>query len=152
VALSRGRRASFFLATALLVVVSAEGLFAIALRFSEGEWPYSRLKDPNYLMFEPHPDWEITPRKGVTIAVTPRKGGTAADFRHVYHHNTDGFRGQGFSHVKTKYRIACIGGSTTYCVAVSDDQTWEFYLDQLLQPDCEVLNFGTPFPCVMWLY
>lgn len=46
--------------------------------------------------------------------------------------------------MKTKRRIACIGGSTTYCIDVGDDQTWPFYLDQLLQPDYEVLNFGIP--------
>lgn len=139
VALSRGKRVSFFLATALLVVVSAEGLFAIASRFVDGEWPYSRSKNADYLLFEPHAEWVITPRKDVTLAVSGHRYS-----RHIIHHNTDGFRGQEFSRVKTKYRIACIGGSTTYCVGVSENQTWEFCLDQLFQPDCELLNFGIP--------
>lgn len=139
VALSRGKRVSFFLATALLVVVFTEGLFAIALRFVDGAWPYSRPKNANYLLFEPHPEWVITPRKDITVAAFG-----APYPRHVIHHNTDGFRGPEFSRVKTKYRIACVGGSTTYCVGVSENQTWEIYLDQLLQPDCEVLNFGIP--------
>jgi lysophospholipase L1-like esterase len=134
VALSRGRRASFFLITALFLVVCAEGLFAIALRFTEGQWPYSRPKSANYLLFEPHPVWVLTPRKSVDITVLGNS----------HHHNSDGFRGNEFARVKTKHRIACVGGSTTYCIGVGDDQTWPFYLDQLLQPDYEVLNFGIP--------
>jgi lysophospholipase L1-like esterase len=133
-AFSPGKRASFLVATALLVVVSAEGLFAIALRLTEGQWPYSRPKSANYLLFEPHPEWVLTPRKGADVTVLGNN----------HHHNTDGFRGNEFSRVKTKRRIACIGGSTTYCVGVGDEQTWPFYLDQLLQPDYEVLNFGIP--------
>ncbi len=139
VALSRGKKLSFVVVAALLVAVLAEGLFAVALRFVDGQWPYTRPKNANYLLFEPHPDWVITPRKDVTVAVF---GPACAN--HVIHHNTDGFRGQEISRVKTRYRVACIGGSTTYCIGVSEDQTWEFYLDQLLQPDCEVLNFGIP--------
>ena len=133
-AISRGRKASFLLATALLVLVCAEGLFAIALRLAEGQWPYSRPKSANYLLFEPHPGWVVAPRRGVTITVLGQP----------HHHNTDGFRGNEFSRVKTKPRVACIGGSTTYCIGVADDQTWAFYLDQLLQPDYEVLNLGIP--------
>ena len=134
VALSRGRRASFLVAIALLMVVCTEGLFAIALRLGEGQWPYSRPKSANYLLFEPHPEWVLTPRKGVDVTVLGNS----------HHHNTDGFRGNEFSRVKTKHRIACIGGSTTYCILVGDDQTWPFHLDQLLQPDYEVFNFGVP--------
>ena len=133
-ALSRGKRASFLVAIALLMVVCAEGLFAIALRLGEGQWPYSRPKSANYLLFEPHPEWVLTPRKGVDVTVLGNS----------HHHNTDGFRGNEFSRVKTKHRIACIGGSTTYCILVGDDQTWPYYLDQLLQPDYEVFNFGVP--------
>ncbi len=134
VALSRGRRASFFVATALLVLVCAEGLSAIALRFAEGQWPYLRPKSANYLLFEPHPEWVVAPRKGVAVTVLGNR----------HQHNTDGFRGNEFSRVKTKPRIACLGGSTTYCIGVADDQTWAFYLDQLLQPEYEVLNLGIP--------
>jgi len=143
-AFSRGKTVSFIFVTAGLVAVFAEGLLAIALRFVEGEWPYSRLTDVNYLLFETHPDWEITPRKSVTIAVMPRTGATSADAAHVFHHNTDGFRGKEFASVKADCRVACIGGSATYCIGVSDNETWPFYLDQLLQPDCEILNFGVP--------
>jgi lysophospholipase L1-like esterase len=116
------------------VLLCAEGLFAVALRLTEGQWPYSRPKSANYLLFEPHPDWVMTPRKGADVTVLGNS----------HHHNSDGFRGREFSAVKTRHRIACIGGSTTYCVHVGDDQTWPFYLDQLLQPDYEVLNFGIP--------
>jgi lysophospholipase L1-like esterase len=125
---------SFFLIIVFFLVICAEGLFAIALRFTDGQWPYSRPKSANYLLFEPHPVWVLTPRKNVDITVLGNS----------HHHNSDGFRGNEFSPVKTKPRIACIGGSTTYCIGVGDQQTWPFYLDQLLQPDYEVLNFGIP--------
>jgi len=131
---SRGKRIIFFVVLALLLTVCAEGLFAIALRLSEGQWPYSRPRSANYLLFEPNPDWVISPRKNVSVTVLGNS----------HHHNSDGFRGNEFSRVKTRHRIACIGGSTTYCIGVGDDQTWPCDLEQLLQPDYEVLNFGIP--------
>lgn len=134
VPLSAGRKAAFLAVTALLLVALAEGLSAIALRVVEGEWPYSRPRNVNYLLFEPHPDWVATPRKDVTVTVSGQR----------HHHNSDGWRGEEFSRVKTKPRVACIGGSTTYCVGVNDEETWPYYLGQLLRPDYEVLNFGIP--------
>jgi lysophospholipase L1-like esterase len=134
VALGRGKRVGFFFALALLLLVCAEGLCAIVLRFTEGQWPYSRPRTANYLLFEPHPDWVITPRKSVSITVL----GT------THSHNTEGFRGGEFARAKTKRRILCIGGSTTYGIGIGDNETWPFYLDRLLQPDCEVLNLGIP--------
>ncbi len=132
--LGRGRRVFFLAVTALLVIVFGEGLCALVLRFTEGQWPYSRPRTANYLLFEPHPDWVITPRKGVSVTV---RGITHA-------HNTEGFRGKEFSRVSSKRRIACIGGSTTYGIGIGDDETWPFHLGRLLEPDYEVLNFGIP--------
>jgi len=140
--MSQGKRVIFSLGAMLLVLVFAEGTFAIALRITEGEWPYTNLKSINYLLFEPHPELGLTLRKGAYATVL------GDSYHHnpgySYHHNMDGFRGKEFSRAKTKHRIACIGGSTTYCVGVGDDQTWPFYLDQRLQPDYEVLNLGIP--------
>ena len=116
----------------LFVLLCAEGLLAITLRLTEGQWPYTRPKSANYLLFEPHPDWVMNPRKSVDVTVLGNS----------HHHNADGFRGNEFSPVKTKHRIASVGGSTTYCIGVSDDQTYPFYLDLLVQADCEVFNFG----------
>jgi lysophospholipase L1-like esterase len=132
--MSRSKRAGFLLATIFLLAVCAEGLFAIGLRITEGQWIYSRPKSANYLLFEPHPEWLLTPRKNADVTVQGNR----------HHHNADGFRGSEFLQPKTKCRIACLGGSTTYCVGVADDQTWPFYLGQLLPPDFEVLNFGIP--------
>jgi hypothetical protein len=130
----RGKKAAFLVATALLVLLFGEGLCALGLRLTEGQWPYARPRTANYLLFEPHPDWVITPRKGASIIV--------AGLTHS--HNSQGFRGAEFPVVKTKPRIACIGGSTTYGIGIGDDQTWPFYLNQLLQPNAEALNFGIP--------
>ena len=130
--ISRERKAAFLLVLMLFVLLCAEGLLAITLRLTEGQWPYTRPKSANYLLFEPHPDWVMTPRKSVDVTVLGNS----------HHHNADGFRGNEFPPVKTKHRIASVGGSTTYCIGVSDDQTYPFYLDLLVQADCEVFNFG----------
>ena len=132
--ISRGKRLIFIIALGLLLLVVAEGLCAIALRLAEGQWPYTRPKSANYLLFESHPEWTLTPRKGADVTVQGNR----------HQHNSDGFRGNEFARVKTKFRIACIGGSTTYCVGVANDSTWPFYLDQRLQPAAEVFNFGIP--------
>ena len=133
-AISRGKKLMFAFVLLLLLLVVAEGLCAVALRLAEGQWPYSRPKSANYLLFESHPDWVLTPRKNADITV----------LGHRHHHNSEGFRGNEFARVKTKPRVVCIGGSTTYGVGVADDQTWPFDLDRLLQPGYEVLNFGIP--------
>ena len=89
--MSRGKRAGFLIAMIFLLAVCAEGLFAIGLRLAEGQWIYSRPKSANYLLFEPHPEWLLTPRKNVDITVQGNS----------HHHNSDGFRGSEFSPVKT---------------------------------------------------
>ncbi|HNQ90075.1 MAG TPA: GDSL-type esterase/lipase family protein [Verrucomicrobiota bacterium] len=128
------KRAGFFLALMLILALLAEGSCAVALRIAEGKWPYSRQKNINYQLFEPHPDWVVAPRKNISAIV---RG-------HHHHHNRDGFRGAEFSRTTPRHRIACVGGSTTYCIGVDDDDTWPHQLHRLLQPEYEVLNFGIP--------
>lgn len=60
-------------------------------------------------------------------------------------HNSSGFRGAevGAKSPNT-VRILAVGGSTTYGVQVSDQDTWPARLGEMLAPRCEVLNLGVP--------
>jgi lysophospholipase L1-like esterase len=59
-----------------------------------------------------------------------------------YTHNSAGFRGKDFPTKSQKIRIVTIGGSTTYGVGVSDDDTWPAQLERQLGNNYEVLNLG----------
>jgi len=122
-----------FSAGIILLLALAEILCAAALRYQQHAWIYKKPPNYNYMLFEPDTRLTGVPRKNISLDVNGIQ----------YTHNSQGFRGADFLKLKTKKRIACIGGSTTYCVGVSDNQTWEFYLDSLLA-DYEVLNFGIP--------
>ena len=65
-------------------------------------------------------------------------------------HNALGFRGDEIDRVKPpgQYRIACLGGSTTYCIDVEDHtQSYPAVLERLLREratDVRVINAGVP--------
>ncbi|HXH19853.1 MAG TPA: GDSL-type esterase/lipase family protein [Chitinophagales bacterium] len=119
---------------ALFPLAILEVLCAAALRLRQGEWLYTKLPNHNFMLFEPHPQWVGVPRKNAAVTVRGI----------LYLHNSQGFRGDDVSAVKTKKRIICIGGSTTYGMGTGNHQTWPYYLDSLLSEEHEVLNFGIP--------
>lgn len=61
-----------------------------------------------------------------------------------YTQNSAGFRGKDFPTKSQKIRIVTIGGSTTYGVGVSDDDTWPAQLEHQLGNNYEVFNLGVP--------
>ena len=124
----------FSLASLVLVIALGEIIGAVALRARQGIWIYKKSPNYNFMLFEPDEVLVGVPRRNVSVVV---KG-------ILYQHNSKGFREKEFSQRKTRKRIACIGGSTTYCIKVNNDQTWPYYLDSLLQPEYEVMNFGIP--------
>lgn len=126
------KKTAFYIALVALVVAGAELLCATALRLLQGNWTYAA-ENYNQKLFEPDTLLVGVPKKNISLAIQGIH----------YSHNSDGFRGKNFQ-AKTKKRIACIGGSTTYCIGVNDNETWPFYLDSLLQPEYEVMNFGIP--------
>lgn len=128
------RAKTFTFTTIVLVLVVAELCCAIALRITRGTWIYTEPVNMNYALFEPNKDLVGVPRKNIDTKINGI----------VYRHNARGFRGEEPEEPKTKKRIICIGGSTTYGVGVSNNETWPYYLDSLLQPDYEVLNLGIP--------
>src|SRR5207248_966092 len=46
------------------------------------------------------------------------------------------------SRAKPRLRMVTLGGSSTYCTLVSDDETWPHYLGK--HRSCEVINLGLP--------
>ncbi len=124
----------YSLALIVLGVMFAELFCATALRIKEGGWVYRQPHNYNYKLFKPDRQLVGSPRKNVTV-------------KHrnvVYKHNSSGLRGKEVDAIKTKKRIVCIGGSTTYGIWSNNEETWVYYLDSLLQPEYEVLNLGIP--------
>jgi len=106
----------------------------IALRVNTGMWLYREPVNPNSWLFDSHPNLVALP--------SPNK-------RHVMGqstatHNSLGFRGDEFPAKSEKIRVVTVGGSTTYCVGVSDQDTWPAQLGKLLGTGYEVLNLGVP--------
>lgn len=94
----------------------------------------------------PAQEWVLSPHHYQIYYPTPnyRKGGTA--------HNSLGYRGSEFSRVKPQgvFRIALVGGSSTYDTAINDNAlTFAEQLQKLLRNDykyqfVEVINAGVP--------
>jgi lysophospholipase L1-like esterase len=125
-----GRGVVFALIGALLFEVSS----LVALRVNYGQWLYSERANPNAWIFEEHPYVVALPIGNKSYSVNGVE----------IHHNSLGFRGPEFQNKGAKKRIVTIGGSTTYCVDVSDKDTWPYRLETLLGNDYEVLNLGMP--------
>ena len=103
-------------------------------RIYGGQWSFSEPENYNVHLFEPHPYLVGVPKKDIQLA-----------FGNItFQHNEAGYRGRAFSGDSGVTRIAAIGGSTTYGVGVSNNQTWPAYLDSLSGPGVEVMNFGVP--------
>ena len=92
---------------------------------------YSKLFRPHpYLVAEPMPNGSYVSKKGIKIENTKF-----------------GFRGENFASLAKKEgikRILAFGGSSTYGVGVSNDQTWPFYLGDDLKGKYETINLGVP--------
>lgn len=122
----------FSYVTFLLILFEVTSL--TVLRITSGMWLFNVKGNKNNLMFEPHPYLVAAPKKNMKLEI---KGKT-------YTHNSSGYRGKEFLPVKSKPRIIALGGSTTYCSGVSDNETWPYQLGIALKDSFEVLNLGVP--------
>jgi lysophospholipase L1-like esterase len=104
----------------------------VAFYIKNGRWTYDERKVYLRKLFEPHPYMIGVPRRSVSVTFRGK----------TYTHNSEGFRGKEFPPKSAKIRVVAMGGSTTYGANVSDGETWPVYLENLLGPDYEVLNFG----------
>jgi lysophospholipase L1-like esterase len=123
-------RALFLMAVIVFFnLLLLEGLSRIYFRFVS--------KMPNYdLMFQPHPYLAAVPAPGISAG---RSGIRIS-------HNSSGFRGPELDTTKRRdrTRIVALGGSSTYCVSITDDATWPYLLEKKLGPGFEVVNLGVP--------
>jgi lysophospholipase L1-like esterase len=125
-----------FLAITISTLVSLEIAGQIIHRIKKHTWRFLIDQYSYAELFMPHPYLVGTPRPGVKVY---RKNLTVT-------HNSLGFRGSEVSLNKKAgiIRVVTLGGSSTYCVGVSDNETWPYLLEKKLGDGWEVLNLGVP--------
>ena len=82
-----------------------------------------------YLVVEPSPNARFITKSGI-----------------IFSHNTLGARGKETDILNkgNKKRVLVLGGSSTYCIGVSDNQTWPYFLQEKLGNGYDVINLGVP--------
>lgn len=128
------RRTFSYIVLGLTLALSAEIGAALAYKVTFGRWHTQYPEEPP--MFEPHPYLVGAPIPGISRT---KRGATIS-------HNSWAMRGADFSQEKGPgvFRIVTVGGSSTYNTGVSDSETWQTHLAELLGPQVEVLNLGVP--------
>jgi lysophospholipase L1-like esterase len=121
----------------MLLVSEGLGQIYYRLRSPDHRWQFAEYFEKRALQcFEPHPYLVIAPIPGKSIEHEGIK----------ISHNTLGFRGREITRELPPgvTRIVAIGGSSTYCVKLSDQDTWPVLLEQKLGPGFQVVNLGVP--------
>ncbi len=103
---------------------------------------HSLFSDPQQkyreLIFEKHPYLNVALRKNV-------KANFADQTEKTITTTSIGTRGTGADlSEKTKIRVACLGGSTTFCTMVTDEESWPAQLQKILGDKYAVINYGCP--------
>jgi lysophospholipase L1-like esterase len=135
-----GRRRKVVLAVAsvLVALVLGEAALQVLYRVRHGEWLPSPRAAWSRGVFAFHP----------FLAVTPRPGASAtSDEGVVVTIGADGTRSLGAQTVMPDAdakTVACLGGSSTFGVAVSDGDTWPAALQAALGTPARVVNMGCP--------
>jgi lysophospholipase L1-like esterase len=119
-----------------VTALSIEAVCQVFFRVQRGRWIFQVPPPLHAGLFEKHPYLVGVGRPGVTRT---RRNVTIT-------HNSHGFRGPEFAPVKPPgvTRVLAIGGSSTYGVGVSDQDTWPYLLGRELGPGYEVINLGVP--------
>jgi len=118
----------------LLTLVGIEVAGQFTYRIYKGSWYFQDRKRAGVHLIEPHPYLG-----GCSVA------NASAEVNGIrITHNS--FRGRGAEFARPKppglFRIVTLGGSSTYCVGVSDNQTWPYLLGKDLGTPYEVVNMG----------
>lgn len=115
----------------------------IVWRMQHNNWYFQTNRDTHFYrgLFEPHPYLVVAPKPGVSVTKETEPG-----HKITISHNSLGVRGREVNRPTSAntFRIAVLGGSTTYCVSTSDDHTWPFFLGKELGTGYEVINLGVP--------
>jgi lysophospholipase L1-like esterase len=134
------RRVYFAWGLAVLLIsvtlVGVEVAAQLAYRMRKGTWYFRDRKLSAAGMVQPHPYLGVC---NIPNANTEVRGVRIT-------HNSFGLRGAEFARPKPSglIRIVAVGGSSTYCVGVSDNQTWPYLLEKQLGSPYEVVNMGGP--------
>ena len=127
---------SWGLAVVLILVTLAgvEVAAQLAYRIYKGSWYFQDRKRFAAGMVQPHP-W-------LGSRCVPNASAELHGVRVT--HNSFGLRGAEFARPKPPglIRIVAVGASSTYCVGVSDNQTWPYLLEKQFGSPYEVLNMG----------
>jgi lysophospholipase L1-like esterase len=120
----------------LLIFLSIEAACEVAYRVYKGSWYFKDRRTSERGMVQPHPYFGAC----LIPNVTDERNGVRIT------HNSFRTRGPEFSRPRQdgRIRIVALGGSATYCVSVSDNETWEYFLNQRLGTNYEVINMGAP--------
>ena len=133
---SRLLKLIFFTLSALFTFIGLEIAAQAAYRLYKGNWYWADRARSGRGMIQPHPYFGAC----LIPNVTDERNGVRIT------HNSFRCRGPEFTRPKPAgtFRIATLGGSSTYCVSVSDHQTWQHFLNQELGSGFEVVNMGAP--------
>ncbi len=122
---------------AVIILASIEAACQVAYRVRGGGWYSAARRASMHGMVELHPYFG----ECLLPSISGHRNGVR------FTHNSFGCRGPEFARPKPptgRVRIVALGGSSTYCVGVSDDETWEFFLSRQLGTKYEVINMGVP--------
>ena len=113
----------------------------LVYKLNTGRWRFRINECSDKGLFILHPYLVGAPKPSVTVTRINKKGKLVK-----ISHNSLGFRGQevNLSKKENIRRVVALGGSSTYCTGVSNDETWPYLLGKKLGPKWEVLNLGVP--------
>ncbi|PYJ86344.1 MAG: hypothetical protein DME22_05560 [Verrucomicrobia bacterium] len=119
-----------------LGLASIEVACELAYRLYKGKWYFRERQTSVRGMVQPHPYFGAC----LVPNISEERNGIRMT------HNSFRCRGPEFDRPKPRgrIRIATLGGSTTYCAGVSDDETWQYFLGEQLGTNYEVINMGAP--------
>lgn len=124
----------------LIVFISLlvlEGAMQVVYRLKHGYWLLGHEDEQYRVLFKKHPYLVAEPRPNAKYNTKNKI---------TFSHNSLGFRGEeiGLQKKQNIKRIVALGGSSTYCIGVSDNQTWPYQLQKELGAGYEVINMGLP--------
>ncbi len=120
----------------LLALASVEVSCEVAYRVLKGTWYFKARRASAKGMIQVHPYFGAC----LVPNVSQERNGIRIN------HNSFRCRGPEFARPKPAglVRVVALGGSSTYCAGVSDNETWEYFLSQQLGANHEVINMGAP--------
>lgn len=120
------------------LLVGAEVAGQLIYRLWKGQYYFQAKKE---WIFKDHPFLSAAMQANTTLS--------GDQSNKIIQTNTKGFRitsEPGFFQKpdQASFNIVCLGGSTTFCTQVSNQETWPYLLQQKLGPQFKVHNLGVP--------